>query len=67
MQSTNLPILVGILMMALAIILLIGWNFLNWDFVDPFFSTLIFFAGPFFVGMGLADPRPVHDRIPFRI
>ena len=65
MARSKLPIPVGILMMGLAIICLIGWNFLGWTFVDPFFSTLVFIAGPFFVAMGFAAPRPVpeEDRV----
>jgi hypothetical protein len=37
MDPSRYPIPVGVLLMALAIIFLIGWNFLNWTFVDPFF------------------------------
>jgi hypothetical protein len=65
MEKTKVPIPVGILMMGLAIICLSGWNFLNWTFVDPYFSTLVFIAGPFFIAMGFAQPRPVpeEDRV----
>ena len=68
MRRAKLPIPVGIVMMAFAIISLVGWNFLNWKFVDPYFSTLVFFAGPFFIGMGFVNPRPVVDefRVPAR-
>lgn len=58
MPRSKLPIPVGILMMGLSIICLIGWRFFNWTFVDPYFSTLIFVAGPFFVAMGFGHPRP---------
>ena len=57
MPRSKLPIPVGILMMGLAIICLIGWRFFNWTFVDPYFSTLVFVAGPFFVAMGFGHPR----------
>jgi hypothetical protein len=58
MTRTTLPIPVGLVMMALAIICLTGWYFWDWTFVDPYFSTLVFFGGPFFIGMGFANPRP---------
>ena len=45
---------------AMSIIALIGWNSLNWSFVDPYFCTLVFVSGPFFVGMSLANP-PVEE------
>jgi hypothetical protein len=56
------PIQLGAVLMALAIIALLGWRFLNWTFVDPFFSTLVFFSGPFFIGMGFANPNPERVR-----
>jgi hypothetical protein len=67
MTRSTLPIPIGILMMGLAIICLIGWNFLDWTFVDPYFSTLVFIGGPFFIGMGLANPRPIPEEYRERI
>jgi hypothetical protein len=60
--ARRLPIAVGILLMAMSIIALIGWNSLNWSLVDPYFCTLVFVSGPFFVGMSLANPRV--DEVP---
>jgi hypothetical protein len=69
MVRSRPPIKVGIVLMALAIIALVGWRFLNWTFVDPFFSTLVFLSGPFFIGMGFARPsaEPVIERVRARI
>ena len=67
MAPSKLPILIGILMMGLAIICLIGWNFWNWTFVDPYFSTLVFIGGPFFIGMGFANPRPIGNPDEYQV
>jgi hypothetical protein len=65
MDRVRLPIPVGILMMALSIISLVGWYFWDFSFVDPYFSTLVFFGSPFFIAMGFADPRP--EQVPTRV
>jgi hypothetical protein len=67
MARSKLPVSVGILMMGLAVVCLIGWNFYGWTFVDPFFSTLVFIGGPFFVAMGFAHPRPIPESVRARI
>jgi hypothetical protein len=67
MDPSRYPIPIGILLMALAVIFLIGWNFFNWGFVDPFFCTLVFFAGPFFIAMGFAEPRLRETQTGVRI
>jgi hypothetical protein len=64
MAPSKLPIPVGIVMMALAFISLIGWNFWNWTFVDPYFWTLVLLGSPFFIGMGLVSP--VGEKVPAR-
>jgi hypothetical protein len=56
MDRRRLPIPIGLVMMALAIICSFGWYFWNWTFVDPYFSTLVLLASPFFIGMGLVSP-----------
>lgn len=62
MAPSKLSIPVGIVMMALAFISLVGWNFWNWTFVDPYFSTLVFLGSPFFIGMGFASPVAEEAR-----
>jgi hypothetical protein len=56
MKPLAIPGRVGVFLIIFSVVSLFGWNYLDWNFVDPYFSTLIFFAGPFFVGMGLAKP-----------
>jgi hypothetical protein len=48
----------GILMAVAAGMVLLGWYWLDWNFVNPFIATLFLISAPFFVGMGITNPRP---------
>ena len=50
----------GFLLMAVAVVAFFGWYKFDWQFVDPFLTTLVFVAGPFFVRMGTVSPHPAE-------
>ena len=52
---------IGAAIMGLSVLAFIGWYAFDWNFVDPFFVTLTFIAGPFFIVMGMFHPDPVPD------
>jgi hypothetical protein len=45
---------------ALAATLLCGWYGAGWSFVDPFLAMLFLISSPFFVAMGVVNPRPAE-------
>jgi len=58
----NIVIAFGAALMGLSILALLGWYSFDWHFVDPFFATLTFIASPFFVVMGIANPRSAEEQ-----
>ena len=50
----------GVVLMLVSGLGFFGWFYFDWGFVDPFLATLVFFSGPFFAGMGIANPRPAE-------
>lgn len=58
--------LFGFTVGAVTLTLLEGWYWLDWRFVDPFLTTLVLIAAPFFFVMGIVAQRPIpvvdYDR-----
>lgn len=58
--------LFGIWLTCTTAALLVGWYAFDWDFVDPFFTTLLFVGAPFFylMGMAMAAAEPKRTDFP---